>query len=440
MSTWKNRAVIIVMALLSISSPVFIFAGYVALWQAWVCGDLPSALPFLPWSRVFGILAVACAAAAFVILFSPETFPVKPKTRFTLSLLATITIGLFAEFRNEGKFHFGNAHHFFAPGTWMHGGLNHLVPSLGDFLYRMEFSHWNDFLMGPAIVSVLYPLVFCKIHGAFQNRNTIGLITQTPVESTGSGNALRFARILMYTGLFWFFIRAWAEKAGYLSNPHSKDEIDLPFEFAGTMAGFWMARVLTGPFSRQPGKFRSTFLADFVSSGVIGLLYTLITGLFTESVAGTVARVLYPGVPGCSGIHESTVIQQRVRPLELLLLAAASWWILNRVSRHEEMTRLGNVCREPEAGTKWSVPVTVIKAAGVMAGYLLLLAAMLSLCEPPGSGWTLPALAAGTGAGITGFWLAWRAGRQGVTVLFSGKRDAPVSPPRANGESKSPPG
>jgi hypothetical protein len=38
-----------------------------------------------------------------------------------------------------------------------------------------------------------------------------------------------------------------AGKAGYLHNPHSNDEIDLPFEFAGTMLGFWMARVLTKP-------------------------------------------------------------------------------------------------------------------------------------------------------------------------------------------------
>ena len=52
----------------------------------------------------------------------------------------------------------------------------------------------------------------------------------------------------MNVGLFWFFIQAWAEKAGYLRNPHSNDEIDLPFEFAGTMLGFWMARVLTRPF------------------------------------------------------------------------------------------------------------------------------------------------------------------------------------------------
>jgi hypothetical protein len=49
-------------------------------------------------------------------------------------------------------------------------------------------------------------------------------------------------------------IQAWAEKAGHLSNPHSNDEIDLPFEFAGTVLGFWMARVLTKPFHQRSEK------------------------------------------------------------------------------------------------------------------------------------------------------------------------------------------
>ena len=97
----------------------------------------------------------------------------------------------------------------------------------------------------------------------------------TSAQSEDLNHTLRYARILMNVGLFWFFIQARAEKAGYLKNPHSNDEIDLPFEFAGTMPGFWMARVLTEPYNRLPKKFRSTFLIDFLSSGVMGLLYTL---------------------------------------------------------------------------------------------------------------------------------------------------------------------
>jgi hypothetical protein len=39
-------------------------------------------------------------------LFSSNAFPISPKVRLSLSLLATTTIGFFAEFRNEGKFYF----------------------------------------------------------------------------------------------------------------------------------------------------------------------------------------------------------------------------------------------------------------------------------------------------------------------------------------------
>ena len=121
--------------------------------------------------------------------------------------------------------------------------------------------------MGPAVVSILFFLVFFKIYGAFQSQNPTTVSPLRQVPSTNLHDALRFARILMNVGLFWFFIQAWAEKAGYLRNPHSNDEIDLPFEFAGTMLGFWMARVLTKPFDESSERFRSTLFVDFVSFG-----------------------------------------------------------------------------------------------------------------------------------------------------------------------------
>src|SRR5262249_23168757 len=158
------------------------------------------------------------------ILFSSKTFSVPPKTRLFLSLLATATIAFFSEFRNEGKFHFNRLVHFFGPGTWIHDKLNQVVSSLGDFLYRIEYSHWNDFLIGPAIVSVLFSLVFVKIYGAVRNPAPIPFSASVPDVPPDLGHALRFARTLMNVGLFWFFIDAWAEKAGYLSNPHSNDE------------------------------------------------------------------------------------------------------------------------------------------------------------------------------------------------------------------------
>jgi hypothetical protein len=155
---WKNHFVVLTIALLSVSFTIFLVTGYTALYWAWLRADLEAARPYLAWARNFGMLAMAGAAAAFLILFSPNTFPIPPKIRFSISLLATATIGFFSEFRNEGKF-FKSLVHFFGPGTWIHDGLNHMVSSLGTSLYRIEYSHWNDFLMGPAIVSVLFFVV-----------------------------------------------------------------------------------------------------------------------------------------------------------------------------------------------------------------------------------------------------------------------------------------
>jgi hypothetical protein len=340
MNHWKNYFVTMTVVLLCISFPIFLVAGYTALYWAWLRGNLKAALPYLPWARNVGMLAMAGAVAALGILFSSKQFRISPKTRLLLSLLATLTIAFFSEFRNEGKFQFKTLVHVFGPGTWIHNGLNQLVSSLGDFLFRVEYSHLNDFLMGPAIVSVLFALVFAKIFGALSNQSSISLTAPSADVSTDLSHALRFARILMNVGLFWFFIQAWGEKAGYLSNPHSNDEIDLPFEFAGTMVGFWIARILTKPFDGLSEKFRSTFIIDFLVAGVIGLLYTLIVGPLTEGVASSVAHALYPVVPHSLDIHEYTPIQRHVRPFELLLLAGTMWWSLNRFFRHDEMIRL----------------------------------------------------------------------------------------------------
>jgi hypothetical protein len=378
------------------------------------------------WARNSGMLAMAGAAVALGILFSAKTFPVPPKIRLLLSLLATVTIGFFAEFRNEGKFYFKNLHHFFGPGTWIHDGLSRSVPSLSEFLYRLEYSHWNDFLMGPAIVSVLFPLAIVRIYRAFGDRGPISLSAPTWDVSTDLDQVLRFGRILMNVGLFWFFCTAWAEKAGYLSNPHSNDEIDLPFEFGGTMLGFWMARVLTKPFDQRSEKFRSTFFIDFFSSGVIGLLYTLIVSPLTGSVARTVGHALYPVVPPSIEVHEYTPFQRHMRPLELLLLAGATWWSLNLSSKSEEMTQLNGPYEGPEADSKWNVLKTMAEILGVMTGYLVILATMFSLLEPQGLSWTLATAGMGLGAGTAAFLLVKRAGRRGFTRLLSKNDDTPI--------------
>jgi len=132
MTAWKNHFVVLTIALLSVSFPIFLMTGYTALYWAWLRGNLQAALPYLPWARNSGMVAMAGAVVALGVLFSSSTFPIRPKARLALSLLATATIGFFSEFRNEGKFHLKRLVHFFGPGTWIHDGLNHLVSSLGD--------------------------------------------------------------------------------------------------------------------------------------------------------------------------------------------------------------------------------------------------------------------------------------------------------------------
>jgi hypothetical protein len=91
MSAWKNRLVVLTMILLSVSFLVFFVTGYTALYWAWARTNLQAARPYLPWARNFGMLAVAGAAVAFGILFSYNTFPLPPKIRLWLSLLASVT-------------------------------------------------------------------------------------------------------------------------------------------------------------------------------------------------------------------------------------------------------------------------------------------------------------------------------------------------------------
>jgi hypothetical protein len=145
MGRWKNHLVVLTTALLSVSFPIFLVTGYTALYWAWLRANLVAALPYLPWARNFGVLAMCGAAVALGVLSSSNTFPITPKIRLSLSLLATATIGFFAEFRNEGKFHLGRLVHFFGPGKWIHDGLNQVVSSLClqipyDELWHFPFS------------------------------------------------------------------------------------------------------------------------------------------------------------------------------------------------------------------------------------------------------------------------------------------------------------
>jgi hypothetical protein len=75
LDAWKHHLVVFTMALLCIAFPVFLVTGYAALYWAWVRADLVAALPFLPWARNSGMLAMAASALALGILFSSKYFP-----------------------------------------------------------------------------------------------------------------------------------------------------------------------------------------------------------------------------------------------------------------------------------------------------------------------------------------------------------------------------
>ena len=224
----------------------------------------------------------------------------------------------------------------------------------------------------------------------------------------------------MNVGLFLFFIQAWAEKAGYINNLHSSDEIDLPFEFAGTMLGFWMARVLTKPFDERSEKFRSTLFIDLVSSGVIGLFYTLIVGPLTESVTSSVAHGLRTVVPHSLDIHEYTPFQRHMRPLELLVLAGGMWWSLNRFSKSEQLARLSSTQEAAERDSEWEIQITIASALVVTISYLVILAMMLTILEAEGLGWTLGTAVGGIAVGTAALLFAMRVERRGLTTVLGG--------------------
>lgn len=271
--------------------------------------------------------------------------------------------------------------------------------------------------MGPAIVSVLFVIVFAKIYVAFRTPGSIASGASSSGAPENLDSALRFARILMNVGLFWFFLQAWGEKAGYLRNPHSSDEIDLPFEFAGTMLAFWMARALTTPFGDRLEKFRSTLWVDFVASGVVGLLYTLIVGPLTEGVASSIAHGLSPVVPHNLDIHEYTSAQRHLRPIELLLLAGAMWWGLNASSTKANLMQLSTVVDEPEIDPRWDMLTTIGKPLAVTTAYLVVVLTTLSILEPEGLGWTLATAIGGMAAGTAALLLV-KSADQRFSAIF----------------------
>jgi hypothetical protein len=254
--------------------------------------------------------------------------------RFKLSVLAAFAVAFFAEFRNDGKFYFKGLHHFLAPGTWLRGSCDYLHAGFGGWLYRLERSHWNDFLLGPAIVCAIYALLFWRLRAAALDSFTV-TDTKLPIATSDESvrQAHRQIRIVMNVALWWGFVQAWGEKAGYWPNAFSDDQWDFPFEFAGVAVGFWMARIFTPYADDRSDRFRSTFWIDFVGTGVVGIAYTFLVSPLVESIARHIGHSLFVVVPAALDRTEYTTLQRHVRPLELLCLAVGTQIVLNLVWR-----------------------------------------------------------------------------------------------------------
>src|SRR6202041_1763176 len=152
---------------------------------------------------------------------------------------------------------------------------------------------------------------------------------------------------------------------------------------------------------------------------VIGLLYTLIVGPLVEGVASAVGHSLYPVVPQSLDTHVVTPFQRHIRPFELLLIAFATWWSLNRSSRPDEITHLAGAYGESDSEAKWAAPKTMVVMLGAVTAYLAILVIMFALLEPQGFAWTFVTASSGLAAGTAVFLLVKWVGRHGFTKLLS---------------------
>jgi hypothetical protein len=71
--------------------------------------------------------------------------------------------------------------------------------------------------------------------------------------------------------------------------------------------------------------------------------------------------------------------------------------------------------------------MTLAKAMGVAAGYLLITQTIFSLMEPEGLGWTLGTAGAGMGIGTLAFLLVRRAGQRRFTTVLGREDDSSSS-------------
>lgn len=64
-------------------------------------------------------------------------------------------------------------------------------------------------------------------------------------------------------------------------------------------------------------------------------MYTVIVGVVTEGIARSVGHALFVEVPQSLEVSGYSPFHQRIRPIELALLAVVCWWCFNKTLRRE---------------------------------------------------------------------------------------------------------
>lgn len=95
-----------------------------------------------------------------------------------------------------------------------------------------------------------------------------------------------------------------------------------------------------------------------------------------------------------------------------------------KISRHEGMIALSSGYEEAEHESKWGLLVTLALPMAVVSGYLLVLAAMLSVLEPQGVGWTMATLGIGSGVGTVVLVLLKRGAERETISVLGGEDDS----------------
>jgi hypothetical protein len=213
-------------------------------------------------------------------------------------------------------------------------------------------------------------------------------LTGTLTNGAELEQALRFARIIMYVALFWFFSQALSEEAGLFRNPHLPDVIDMVAEIFGTALGFWMARFLTRPFDNRPENFWSTLQADLIATGPVGFGYTLVVGALTEGIERNIGYALFPKVAPMFDNQGITPLQLKMRPVELIVLAFIVCWAFNRtVTREVEEGAGSTTASEIDFDAK--VISTVIKGLTVAVICLTFWGSFVALFRVNGIDWPI---------------------------------------------------